>query len=137
MALEIAIVRLNDMTRRALLALCLLIVSIAPTSADPAMRCFSVSEMTGWHSPDGRTIYIRTGADRYYRIDLAQKCSSLKSVNPQLVLISRQGGVICSVLDLGVKASQTPGGIPEPCFPTAMSQLSAAQAASLTKDERP
>ena len=101
------------------------------------MRCFSVSDLSGWSSPDGNTIYIRIGVNRYYRIELGRRCSSLKSINPQLVLTNRQGGVICSVLDLGVKATENPGGVLEPCFPKTISQLSAVEVAALPKNAKP
>ena len=108
----------------------------APALADqPRMRCFSMSEMNGWRSPDGKSIYFRTGADRYYRLDLARECSTLKSINPHLLLKNRQGGLVCSALDLDVKASET--GIAEPCFPKTLSELSPAEAAALPKEAKP
>lgn len=119
------------------LAALLLAPSIQPAAADPHPRCFSVSEMNGWRSPDGKTIYFRTGADRYYRLDLARECSTLKSINPHLLLRNRGGSLICSALDVDVKASQSPGGIVEPCFPKTLSELSDAEAAALPKDAKP
>jgi hypothetical protein len=113
----------------------LLLLGIAPAAADPQPRCFSMSEMNGWRSPDGKSIYFRTGADRYYRLDLARECSTLKSINPHLVLKNRQGGLVCSALDLDVKASET--GIAEPCFPKTLSELSPAEAAALPREAKP
>ena len=101
------------------------------------MRCFSMSQMNGWRSPDGKTIYLRIGANDYYRLELARACSTLTSVNPQLVLHNRQGGPVCSVLDLDVRASEAPGGIAEPCFPKVMSELSPAEAAALPRETKP
>ncbi|HVW72522.1 MAG TPA: DUF6491 family protein [Rhizomicrobium sp.] len=120
-----------------LLAAALLLSTALPAEADPHPRCFSMSEMNGWRSPDGKTIYLRMGADRYYRLELSRQCSTLKSVNPHLVLRNRQGGTICSALDLDVKASQSPGGIVEPCFPKTLTELTPAEAAALPKDARP
>ena len=113
----------------------LLLLGIAPAAADPQPRCFSMSEMNGWRSPDGKSIYFRTGADRYYRLDLARECSTLKSINPHLVLKNRQGGLVCSALDLNVKASES--GIVEPCFPKTLSELSATEAAALPREAKP
>jgi hypothetical protein len=93
--------------------------------------------MNGWRSPDSKTIYLRVGAQRYYRIDLARECSTLKNINPHLVLTNRQGGAICSALDLDVKASESPGGVIEPCFPKTLTELSPAEAAALPKQARP
>lgn len=114
-----------------LLAMC----GIAAAAAAP--HCFSASEMNGWRSPDGKTIYIRIGADRYYRLELARKCSTLKSIDPQLLLTNRGGGLVCSALDLDVKASESPGGIVEPCFPKNLAELSPAEAAALPKEWKP
>ena len=119
------------------LGLLLMVSAILAAAADPTPRCFSVSEMNGWRSPDGKTIYIRTGADRDWRLDLARQCSTLKSINPQLLLRNRGGSLVCSALDLDVKASESPGGIVEPCFPKTMAALSPAEAAALPKDAKP
>lgn len=125
------------MTARNLLLTCVLMAAaIAPAAAaDPHSRCFSTVEMNGWRSPDGKTIYIRTGANRYYRIELSRECSTLKSINPHLLLTNRSGGQICSVPDLDVKASES--GLVEPCFPKTLTELSAAEAAALPKSARP
>jgi hypothetical protein len=120
-----------------LLAATLLLLGALPAAADPRLRCFSMTEMNGWRSPDGKAIYLRIGADRYYRLDLSRQCSTLKSINPHLVLGNRQGGTICSALDLDVKASESPGGIVEPCFPKTLTELSAAEAATLPKGAKP
>ncbi len=125
------------MTAKPLFLSFLAMLGACPAAAGPHPRCFSMTEMNGWRSPDGKTIYIRTGADRYYRLDLARQCSTLRSVNPHLVLRNREGNLICSALDLDVKASESPGGIVEPCFPKTLIELSAAEAAALPKDARP
>ena len=126
------------MTARSLfLATLLLLSGIGTTLADPHPRCFSMSQMSGWRSPDGRTIYFRAGVNRYYRLDLARECSTLKSINPHLVLANREGGLVCSALDLDVKASESPGGIIEPCFAKSLTELSPAQAAALPGDAKP
>ena len=126
------------MTLKPLCLAALLVSGIAPAAAaDPHPRCFSVTEMNGWRSPDGKTIYFRTGVNRYYRLELARECSTLRSINPHLVLRNRGGGLICSALDVDVKASESPGGIVEPCFPKALAELSAAEAAALPRDAKP
>jgi hypothetical protein len=125
------------MTLKPLLLAGLLASGIAPAAADPHPRCFSVVEMNGWRSPDGKTIYFRTGANRYYRLDLARECSTLKSINPHLVLRNRGNSLICSALDVDVKASESPGGIVEPCFPKTLAELSPAEAAALPRNAKP
>ena len=123
------------MTAKPWLVALLLSALIAPAVAAP--RCFSMPQMSGWRSPDAKTIYIRAGVNRYYRLDLARECSALKSINPHLVLTNREGSLICSALDLDVKASDSPGGIVEPCFPKTLSALTDAQAAALPKEIKP
>ena len=119
------------------LTVLLMLAGLAAAAAGPNPRCFSVSEMNGWRSPDGRTIYIRTGADRYYRLELARQCSTLTGINPHLLLGNHGGGLVCSALDLDVKAGESPGGIVEPCFPKTLAELSPAEAAALPKDAKP
>ena len=75
--------------------------------------------------------------DRYYRIDLARQCSTLKNINPHLVLRTRGGNLICSALDLDVKAGESPGGILEPCFPKTFTELTTAEVAALPGDAKP
>lgn len=123
------------MTARFLFLATLLISTAVPAAAEQRPRCFSATEMNGWRSADGKSIVIRIGANRYYRLGLQRACSTLKSISPVLVLRSRGGTQICSVLDLDVKASA--GGIVEPCFPKTLTELSAADVAALSKDERP
>ena len=125
------------MTAKPLCLGVILMLGAAPATADSRPRCFAVSEMNGWRSPDGKSIYIRAGVDRYYRMDLARQCGTLKSINPHLVLRTRGGNVICSALDLDVKANESPGGILEPCFPKTLTELSAAEAAALPRDAKP
>lgn len=119
------------------LAALLLLPGIGTAAADPHPRCFNISEMNGWRSPDGKTIYFRTGADRYFRLDLARACSTLKSVNPHLLMHNFGGSLVCSALDLNVMASDSPGGIIEPCFPKTLTELSAAAVAALPRDAKP
>lgn len=127
----------ETMTAKLPLFVTLLIFGISPAAADPHPRCFSIAEMNGWRSPDGKTIYFRTGSDHYYRLDLARLCSTLTSINPHLVLEHHGGSLVCSALDLSVKASESPAGIVEPCFPKTLTELSAADVATLPKDARP
>lgn len=106
-----------------------------PAMANP--RCFSVTQMNGWKSQDARTIYIRANGNEYYRLDLTRECSALKSIDPHLVLTSHGSNMICSAVDLNVKAADAPGGIAEPCFPKTLTAQSPAEAAALPKGAKP
>jgi hypothetical protein len=122
---------------RPLLVAALLTLGVLPAAADTHPRCFQMIQMNGWRAPDGKTIYIRANANEYYRVDLASECSALKSINPHLVLTSHGSSLICSAIDLNVKAADTPGGIVEPCFPKTLTALSPAEAAALPKASKP
>lgn len=108
----------------------------APALADAHMRCFTMAQMGNWRS-DGKTIYFRAGVNRYYKLELARECSTLKGIDPRLLITSRTGGTVCTALDLDVKAGESPGGIVEPCFPRTLSELTPAEAAALPKDVKP
>ena len=112
-----------------------ILLTATPALAD-APRCFLMSQMDGWRSPDGKSIYIRA-VGHIYKLELARECSALKSVGSQLLLNSHLGGQVCSQLDLDVKASDMPGGVVEPCFPKMLSELTPAEAAALPKNARP
>lgn len=124
------------MIARLIVPAVLLMSDMAPATADPP-RCFSITEMNGWRSADGKSIYLRIGVGRFYRIDLAHQCSTLTSINPHLVLQSRGSGQICSALDLDIKASNSPAGILEPCIPKSLTALSPAEVAALPRDVKP
>ena len=124
------------MIAKSLMLIFLLMPGMALADA-PRMRCFSTTQLNGWRSPDGKTVYLRVGANDYYQLELAKVCSTLKTISPQLILQNRQGGPVCSALDLDVRASEPPGGIPEPCLPKTLRQLSPAEAAALPRDAKP
>src|SRR5580698_3994095 len=56
------------MNRSLLLAPALLALSLSPALAQS--KCFSIREFEGWRAPDAKTINIRVGQTRYYRLDL-------------------------------------------------------------------
>jgi len=107
-------------------------------SAASLAHCFNDNEFGNWvASPDTKTLYFRVNANRYYRIDLARECSPLKWGDVRLITHIRGGGLICSAVDLDLKASEGPGGIPEACFVKGMTELSVAEAAALPKGLKP
>jgi hypothetical protein len=52
-------------------------------------------------------------------------------------MTSHGSEMVCSAIDLDIKAAESPGGIVEPCFPKTMTALSAAEAAALPKESKP
>jgi hypothetical protein len=121
------------------LALASLAVPATACAATQSLaHCFTDTQFGNWTaSPDARTLYFRIGANRYYRIDLARECSPLKSSDARLITRVHGGGLICSAVDLDLKASEGSGGIVEACFVKGMTELSAAEAAALPKGLKP
>jgi len=126
--------------RRTVLALFLGFASgIAPAAAQPAQNaCFLINQFNGWKAPDTKTIYIRVGLDRYYRLDLANTCSLLAMPNVHLITKTRGPDLVCSAIDWDLSVSESPpGNIPEPCIVRKMTLLSPAEAAAIPPKFRP
>jgi hypothetical protein len=117
-----------------------LVAPVAAQSAEPPRtlaQCFNDSDVSAWHAPDNRTIYLRVFTSRYYRIDLTRECSPLRWPDARLITHAHGSDLVCSPVDLDLKASEGPGDIPEPCFVKAITQLSPAEAAALPKSAKP
>jgi hypothetical protein len=125
---------------RATLVLALgLLAGIAPADAQPAPNaCFLITEFRGWKAPDTRTIFIRVGLDRVYRLDLANTCSLLAMPNVHLITKTRGPDLVCSAIDWDLSVSESPpGNIPEPCIVKKMTLLSPDEAAAIPPKFRP
>jgi hypothetical protein len=114
---------------------------IAAESAEPLpselAQCFNYSNISAWRAYDTKTIYLRVFTNRYYRIDLARECSPLHWPDALLITHTHGSDLICSPLDLDLKASEGPGDIPDPCFVKAVTLLSPTEAAALPKGAKP
>ncbi|MBV9512065.1 MAG: hypothetical protein JO303_17460 [Caulobacteraceae bacterium] len=108
----------------------------AAPAAKPANQCFFVTDWGAWRAPDSRTLYIKVGMDRVYKLDLANECPALLEPNTHLITHVRGTDTICSPVDIDLKVSEGEG-FSEPCIVTGMTQLSPAQIAALPKDQRP
>jgi hypothetical protein len=102
-----------------------------------AGACFHQSDIANWHAPDARTIYLRVFASRYYRIELSRECSPLRWPDARLINSAHGSDLICTPVDMDLKASEGPGDIPEPCFVKSITALSPDEAALLPKDAKP
>jgi Family of unknown function (DUF6491) len=123
-------------------AACLLLAACQQTNevADanrPAPACFSANEFQSWRAtPDTRTMYVRVGANRYYRLDMAGTCPALRWPSAFLITTFRGPTSICSHLDWDLKVSE-PNGIPTPCIVQKMTPMTPAEAAALPPAEKP
>lgn len=121
----------------------------APAFADnpdmnkPAPRCFWMRDFENWKAPDANTIYIRVGVDRYYRLDLAAPCQSLKMINAHLITKVRGSGQACSGIDWDLAVSDSSGpigghmGFKQACIVKTQTPLSPADVAQIPKKFKP
>ena len=127
------------MKRAATLGLLVFVFGVAPAAAQPAPNaCFPITEFRGWKAPDTKTIFIRAGFGRVYRLDLANTCSLLTSPGSHLITKTRGPDLVCSAIDWDLSVSQPPpGNIPEPCIVKKMTLLSPEEAAAIPPKFKP
>jgi|SRR5215469_3421033 len=112
---------------------------VAPAAAQPSQNtCFLINQFNGWKAPDTRTIFIRVGLDRVFRLDLANNCSLLAMPNVHLITKTRGPDLVCSAIDWDLSVSESPpGNIPQPCIVKKMTLLSSEEAAAIPPKFRP
>src|ERR1700744_3320480 len=86
----------------------------APAFADdnmnqPAPRCFSMRDFENWKAPDAKTLYIRVGVTRFYRLDLSAPCTQLTYAGSHLITKTRGSDQVCSGLDWDLSVSDSSG----------------------------
>jgi hypothetical protein len=120
--------------KRAVLVLALtMLPGVGPAVAQPAANaCFLITEFRGWKAPDTKTIFIRVGFDRVYRLDLTNTCSLLRSPGSHLITKTAGPDLVCSAIDWDLSVSQPPpGNIPEHCIVKKMTLLSPDEVAAI------
>ena len=112
--------------------------AVAQPSTKPAPQCFYSSDWDGgWKAtPDSKSIYIRVGINRIYRLDLSAPCPELQAPMSHLITEQRGGSSICSAIDLDLKVSDG-HGFSTACIVSNLTPLSPEQASALPKDQRP
>ena len=114
----------------------------APALADdmhstPA-RCFFSPDFENWKAPDAKTIYIRVGVNRYYRLDLSTPCQALLYPNTHLVTKWRGSNQVCAGIDWDLSvADSTGGGFRQACIVKTQTPLSPADVANIPKKFKP
>ena len=99
--------------------------------------CFLTSQFENWKAPDPKTIYIRVGLTRYYRLDMSSQCRSLTWPGAFLITKFRGSNSVCTALDWDIKVVDGPHGIPIPCIVKTMTELTPAEAAAIPKKFKP
>ncbi len=109
-------------------------------AADPSFRhqsCFYISQFENWKAPDSKTIYIRAGLTRYYRLDMSYQCGSLTWPGAFLITKFRGSNSVCTALDWDIEVVDGPHGIPVPCIVKTMTELTPAEAAAIPRKFKP
>jgi hypothetical protein len=110
-------------------------VAVAQPSHAP--QCFYSHDWDGWRAtPDSRTIFIRVGVSRIWRLDLAAPCPELQAPNAKLITDQRGSSAICTALDINLKVADV-AGFPVGCIVRDMAPLSREEASALPKSLRP
>lgn len=127
------------MKRAAVLIVLAVLGGIPAAVAQPAQNaCFTINQFRGWKAPDTKTILIRVGLDRVYRLDLANTCSLLAMSNVHLITKTRGPDLVCSAIDWDLSVSESPpGNIPEPCIVKKMTLLTPEETAAIPPKLRP
>ena len=111
---------------------------IAGAETDDGKRhCFFVSEFNNWKAADEKTLYIRVGVKRFFRLDLAASCRT--AMWPDATMINKWRGStsVCSALDWDLKVSQRADGFGQPCLVSKMTELTPAEADALPSKVKP
>jgi hypothetical protein len=109
----------------------------AQAPSAPHNTCFYSSEFENWKAPDARTLYIRVGLHRFFRLDLAADCNSLLWPGSHLITEIRGSETICSALDWDLKVSQGTHDIAEACIVKTMTELSPTESDAIPKKFKP
>ena len=100
-------------------------------------RCFFASQFENWKAPDAKTIYVRVGMRRFYRLDLAGSCQTLMRPGAFLVTKLRGSTSICSALDWDLHVATSWRGIPQACVVKRMTEVAPQEIETFPKQFRP
>ena len=104
---------------------------------DSRQHCFFASEFQNWKAADDQTLHIRVGLHRYFRLDLAGACRTVKWPNAVLITKFRGSNAVCSALDWDLQVAQGVHDIPEACIVKQMTELTQAEADALPAKAKP
>jgi len=107
-------------------------------AAPQGSACFYSNQFDSWRAPDDKTIFIRVGVSRFYRLDLAGPCSGI--TQPFAYLVNRVHGpnLICKPLDWDLSVSDSPtGGFEHACIVKSMTKPTPDEVASIPAKFKP
>jgi len=106
-------------------------------SSAPLKHCFYARDWQSWHAPNEHSMYVRVNLHQIYRVDFASGCNELTWPDVHLVTTFRGSDSVCTPLDLDIKVSDGPRGIPEACIASGITELTPEEVAAIPKKDRP
>ena len=117
-----------------LLGMTTAVAAAAPDSKSP---CFFAHQFRTWKAQDDRTIMIRVDPNRYYRLDMAASCSTMRSPGSFLVTLFRGPNLVCSALDWNITVKDNFRGPAQGCIVKKMTVVSPDEAAAIPRQVKP
>jgi hypothetical protein len=108
-----------------------------PDSTPKREACFYSNQFENWRAPDDKTILIRVGVSRFYRLDLVGSCNGLTWPNAYLVNRIHGPSLICRPVDWDLSVSDSPHGLEHGCIVKSMTQLTPEEVASIPAKFKP
>jgi hypothetical protein len=116
-----------------------LAMTIPTAEAEPAAgpyrdggSCFYLSQIQATHLANPRTLYFRTAATTFYRMDFAADCNDM-STEPLIIHPTDNGGQICGAISVDISVRETH----QRCMPTSMRRMTAEEVAATPKRDLP
>ncbi len=127
--------RLASLAAGAAATVTVLSVTFPATEARPAdhpTECFYLSQILNRTMPDYRTMYLRLGPHRYYRIDFGADCNNV-GTEPLIIHPIANNGEICGPNSVQISVARTHQG----CIPTDVVRLTDDEVAAIPPKDRP
>jgi len=103
----------------------------------PGDACFYSNQFESWRAPDDKTIIIRVGLSRYYRLDFVGSCIGITWPSSHLVTRVHGADLICKPLDWDLTVVDSAGGFEHACIVKSMTQLTPEEVASIPAKFKP
>ena len=98
--------------------------------------CFYFNQFESWRAPDDKTILIRVGLSRFYRLDLGGRCGGITRASSHLVNRVQGTTLICRALDWNLAVVDS-AGFEQRCIVKSMTNLNPDEVASIPDKFRP
>jgi hypothetical protein len=104
----------------------------AQPAASRPPSCFYTTQIENSRMADDHTLYIRTSARGYYRMDFAGDCDA-QANGPLIIHPVANNGQICSAIGVDVSVRETG----QRCLPTHLTALTPDEVAAIPKKDLP